>query len=93
MTSRAVCYRIELAVAKTFIPGLASQIPQLDIQTILPEVFPLKHSKMSKRASPYFYTGVFVAVYLSKMATIMVGSTIKAWYVILKAYKKMCAIC
>ena len=38
MTSRAVCYRIELAVAKPFMPGLASQIPQLDIQTILPNV-------------------------------------------------------
>ena len=42
MTSSAVCYRIELAVAKTFMPGKASRIPQLDIQTILPKIFPLK---------------------------------------------------
>ena len=35
MTSRAVCYGIKLAVtvAKTFMPGLASQILQLYIQT------------------------------------------------------------
>ena len=37
MTSRAVCYRIELAAAKTFMTGVASQIPQLDIQAILPK--------------------------------------------------------
>ena len=42
MTSRAVCYKIDLAVAKIFMPGSARQIRQLDIQTILPKVFPLK---------------------------------------------------
>ena len=42
VTSGVVCYRIELAVAKSFMPGLASQIPQLHIKTILPKVFPLK---------------------------------------------------
>ena len=73
MTSRAVCYKIESAVAKTFMPGWGSQIHQLDIQTILPKVFPLKHSNSSKRASPYFYIGGFVAVYLSKMASTIVG--------------------
>ena len=42
MTSRAVCYRIELAIAQTIMPGLASQVPQLYIQIILPKAFPLK---------------------------------------------------
>ena len=42
LTSRAVCYRIELAAAKTFMPRKTSQISQLDIQTILPKIFPLK---------------------------------------------------
>ena len=39
VTSRAVCYRSELAVVKTFMPGLASQIPQLYIQTIKAKFF------------------------------------------------------
>ena len=72
MTSHAACYRIDLAVAKAFMPASARQISQLDIQTI----FPFKNSNSSKSTSPYFYIGGFVAVYLSKMATTMDGSSL-----------------
>ena len=54
-------------------PVEASNIPQLDIQTILHRIFPLKHSNSSKNTSPYFYIDGLVAVYLSKMVAIVVG--------------------
>ena len=45
MTSRAVCYRIELADAKTFMPGKASQISQLDITLDFPVNNRIIHQK------------------------------------------------
>ena len=57
----------EMAVAKLL---------SLDIQTILPKVFPLKASNSSESASSFFYTGGLVAVCPSKMAATMFGSSV-----------------
>ena len=73
LTNRAVCYRIELAVAKTFMPGKPAKYLSLTLKQFYPRFFSLKHSNSSKSVSPYSYMGGFVAVYLSKMAATMVG--------------------
>ena len=70
MTNRAVYYRLELAVAKTFMTGYK---PVKYLSLTVKQFYPRfsekkKHSNSSKSASPYFYIGGFVAVYLSKMA-------------------------
>ena len=75
MTSCAICYRIELAVAKTFMLVKPAKYPNLIFKQFYPRFFYLKRSISSKRALPFFYIGGFVTVYLSKMAATMVGPT------------------
>ena len=58
MTSRAVCCRIEVAVAKTLMPGYTSKIPQLDIQTILPKVFSVKNIVVHQNVHRHTFTEV-----------------------------------
>ena len=81
MTSHAVCYRIELAIAKTFMPGLASQILQLDIQTFLPKVFPLKNLVSRQKVHRHTFIQMDLWLFIfSKMAATVVGSTWRYTY-------------
>ena len=66
VTSRAVCYRIGLAVAKLVCLGKPVKYFSLTFKQFYPRFFRLKHNNSSKCASPYFYIAGFVAVYLSK---------------------------
>ena len=73
MTSRAVCYRIELAFAKILCLGKPAKYLNLTFKQFYPRFSRSKQSNSSKSVWPYFYIGGFVAVYLSEMAATMVG--------------------
>ena len=68
---------MELVVAKILCLGKPAKYLRLTFKQFYPRFFSLEHSNSSKSASPYFYIGGFVAVYLSKMTATMDGSTIR----------------